>query len=156
MWQWQRIWALGAFRHRWRHKSWCWPPCKSARDHRRNSGGPWLACCLWMEQPVEDETCGNDSIMTSLIALTVVGQLVDHHDPPHCVNCEVCHTHLLVWLCLRAVMQRPSVSKEVLMLFASFILSPFCWVLQRSEPAKSHTESLPEAADNSKSNLFVF
>lgn len=73
VWQWQRIWALGAFRHRWRHRSWCWPPCMSARDHRRNSGGPWLACCLWMEQPVEDETCGNDSIMTSLIALTFVG-----------------------------------------------------------------------------------
>lgn len=92
VWQWQRIWALGAFRHRWRHRSWCWPPCKSARDHRRNSGGPWLACCLWMEQPAEDETCGNDSIMTSLIALTVVGQLVDHHDPSHCVNCEVRHS----------------------------------------------------------------
>lgn len=39
-------------------------------------------------------------------------------------------------------MQRPRVMREVLMLVASFILSPIRCSLQRSEPARSHTVSL--------------
>lgn len=39
-------------------------------------------------------------------------------------------------------MQRPRVWREVLMLFASFIRSPLFWFLQRSDPARSHRESL--------------
>lgn len=57
-------------------------------------------------------------------------------------------THLLLWLCLRMVMQRPRVKREVLMFVASFILSPLTCSLQRSEPARSHTVSLRgKAAD---------
>lgn len=39
-------------------------------------------------------------------------------------------------------MQRPSVKRDVLMLVASFILSPLRCSLQRSDPARSHTVSL--------------
>lgn len=51
-------------------------------------------------------------------------------------------TYLLLWFCLRMVMQRPRVRREVLMFVASFILSPLACSLQRSEPARSHTVSL--------------
>lgn len=51
-------------------------------------------------------------------------------------------SYLLFWLCLKAAMQRPSVRREVLMLLASFILSPLRCSLQRSDPARSHTVSL--------------
>lgn len=51
----------------------------------------------------------------------------------------------LFWLCLRALIQRPRVIREVLMLVASFILSPRRCSLQRSDPARSHTVSLESA-----------
>lgn len=52
--------------------------------------------------------------------------------------------HLACWFWRRAAMQRPRVCREVLMLLASFIRSPLLWSLQRSEPARSHRDSLRE------------
>lgn len=54
----------------------------------------------------------------------------------------VLDTHLDCWFWRRAAMQRPSVWREVLMLFASFIRSPLFWSLQRSDPARSHRDNL--------------
>lgn len=56
--------------------------------------------------------------------------------------CGVPGTHLDCWFWRRAAMQRPSVWREVLMLFASFIRSPLFWSLQRSDPARSHRDNL--------------
>lgn len=60
---------------------------------------------------------------------------------PH-APCRVLDTHLDCWFWRRAAMQRPSVWREVLMLFASFIRSPLFWSLQRSDPARSQRDNL--------------
>lgn len=53
-------------------------------------------------------------------------------------------------------MQRPRVWREVLMLFASFIRSPLFWSLQRSDPARSHRESLKKTQMVSPELLGLF
>lgn len=51
--------------------------------------------------------------------------------------------YLACWLFLSALMHFPRLSREVLMLPASLSRSPLFWVLaQRSDPARSHSDSL--------------